>query len=63
MFLVEGLSTLYWDDMKKEDFSDGSVKVASVKAAKDQNYEIAFNIPEGIDGSHYIYVKDIVTED
>ena len=54
---------VYWDDMEKETFSDGSGKVASGKAKRDQTYEIDFDIPEGVVGSHYIYVKDVVTED
>jgi len=54
---------VYWDDMEKETFSAGSGKVASGKAKRDQTFEIDFDIPEGVVGSHYIYVKDVVTED
>jgi hypothetical protein len=47
---------IYWDDMEKETFSDGSGKIASTKAKRDQTYKVEIAVPEGLVGDHYIYV-------
>ena len=54
---------IYWDDLDKETFTEGSGKLASTKAKRDGTYTVEVTIPEGIAGTHYIYAKDAVTDD
>jgi len=52
---------VYWDNALKETFSAGSGKVASGTAKASGSYSIKFVVPEGLVGSHYIWVKDVAT--
>jgi len=51
----------YWDNALKETFSAGSGKVASGTAKASGKYSIKFDVPEGLVGSHFIWVKDVST--
>jgi len=52
---------VYWDNAMKETFTDGSGKVASGTAKASGGFSIKFEVPEGVVGEHYIWVKDVAT--
>jgi len=49
---------VYWDNAFKETFSSGSGKLNSTEADADGTYLVWFDIPEGVAGTHYIWIKD-----
>jgi len=49
----------YWDNALIETFVDGEGKLNSTKAKKNGSYEVWLKVPEGINGLHYIWVKDV----
>jgi uncharacterized protein YfaS (alpha-2-macroglobulin family) len=52
---------LYWDAVKAWDGEKGMLN--STEAEASGAYEIWFDVPEGINGSHYLWVKDTDTGD
>jgi hypothetical protein len=52
---------VYWDDAFKETFSAGSGKLNSTKAKSNGTFLVWITIPEGLDITHYIWVKDVAT--
>jgi hypothetical protein len=55
--------SVYWDNALKETFTSGSGKLNTTESEPDGSFEIMFDVPEGIAGSHYIWVKDMSTGD
>jgi hypothetical protein len=51
---------IYWD-IVQETFSDGEGKIATGKAKASGSFEIDFDVPECVNGSHYLWVKDVST--
>jgi hypothetical protein len=55
--------SVYWDNALKETFTSGSGKLNTTESEPDGSFEIMFDVPEGIAGPHYIWVKDMSTGD
>jgi hypothetical protein len=55
--------SVYWDNALKETFTSGSGKLNTTESEPDGSFEIMFEVPEGINGSHYVWVKDMSTGD
>ncbi|MBD3207589.1 hypothetical protein GF319_14755 [Candidatus Bathyarchaeota archaeon] len=57
--LVSGFDvSVYWDNAGKETFTSGSGKLNTTEAEPDGTFEINFDVPVGVAGPHYIWVKD-----
>jgi len=54
---------IYWDNAFKETFTDGSGKVNSTTAKAAGTFIVRFKIPEALNGTHYIWGKDLATGD
>jgi hypothetical protein len=52
---------LYWDAVKAWD--DGEGLLNSTEAESDGSFEVWFNVPEALNGDHYLWVKDTETGD
>jgi hypothetical protein len=51
---------VYWD-IVQETFTDGEGKIATGKAKSDGTFDIDFDVPECLNGTHYVWVKDVST--
>jgi len=51
---------IYWD-IVQETFTNGEGKVATGKAKASGTFEIDFDVPAAVNGSHYLWVKDVST--
>jgi len=54
---------VYWDNVLKETFSDGTGKMNSTTAKSNGSYEVWFDVPEAVAGTHYVWVRDLFTGD
>ncbi len=52
---------VYWDNVLKETFSDGTGKLNATEAGPDGTFELWFKVPEAVKGTHYIWVRDSLT--
>jgi hypothetical protein len=52
---------IYWDNAFKETFSSGSGKLNSTTAEADGTWLVWLDVPEGLNGWHYIWAKDTST--
>jgi len=64
--VVEGIgvtagvdANLYWDAVKSWDGEKGLLN--STEAAADGTFEVWFDVPEAVNGDHYLWVKDVDT--
>jgi hypothetical protein len=55
--------SVYWDNALKETFTSGSGKLNTTESEPNGSFEIMFEVPEGLAGAHYIWVKDVSTGD
>jgi len=51
---------VYWD-VVQETYANGKGKIATGTADPDGTYEIDFDVPAAVNGSHYLWVKDVST--
>jgi outer membrane murein-binding lipoprotein Lpp len=54
---------LYWDAVKVWDPVKGEGMLNSTEAESDGSFEVWFDVPEALDGNHYLWVKDTDTGD
>jgi hypothetical protein len=52
---------VYWDDAFKETFTEGSGKLNSTKAKSNGRFLVWLKIPEALNVTHYIWLKDAAT--
>jgi hypothetical protein len=59
MVTPSAVVNLYWDSLSSWNGESGLVNTAS--ADPDGSYEVSFQVPEAVNGPHYIWVMDTVT--
>jgi hypothetical protein len=54
---------VYWDDAFKESFTEGSGKLNSTKAKANGSFLVWLTIPEALNTTHFLWLKDVATGD
>jgi hypothetical protein len=52
---------LFWDIVQPWDASTAQGKIASAKAKASGAFELEFEVPEALNGDHYLWLKDVST--
>jgi hypothetical protein len=55
--------SVYWDNALKETFTDGSGRLNTTDADPDGTFSINLDVPEALNGDHYVWVKDMSSGD